>query len=177
MTLQLLPIYCFNSSVGLFIVSTAMFSDIKWHCNYFICKWNVYTCLHGFYLPMNNIKDVQFTPTTCAVSFLDELEKHIFYIFQNVWRHITARPPPPSKWCHKLSQFCPPPPPLRRDVIFERPLSRNKKKDTWIRDHFFPNAIESWNNAHTHTYAHTRTHHAHTHTRTHHAHTTQIILK
>ena len=44
---------------------------------------------------MNYIKDVQSTPTTCAASFLDELEKHIFYIFQNAWRHITARPPPP----------------------------------------------------------------------------------
>ena len=67
---------------------------------------------------MNYIKDVQSTPTTCAASLLDELENHIFYIFQNF--RIPPPPLPPQNDVTNCHNFGTPSPPLRRDVIFER---------------------------------------------------------
>ena len=106
MTLQLLPIYCFNSSVGLFIVSTAMFSDIKWHCNDFICKWNVYTCEDYIFsicwwtiLKMYSPR----SPPVWHHSWMNR--KNIFFIFLRIC-DVTLLPAPPP----------PPPPPKKNDV-------------------------------------------------------------
>ena len=60
---------------------------------------------------MNYIKDVQSTPTTCAASFLDELEKHIFLYFSECVTSHYCQTPSPLKM---MSQTV---------TILERPLT------------------------------------------------------
>ena len=94
MTLQLLPIYCFNSSVGLFIVSTAMFSNIKWHCNDFICKWNVYTCEGVSICWWTILKMYSPHPPLCGIIFGWIGKTYFLYFSECVTSHYCQTPHP-----------------------------------------------------------------------------------